>query len=239
MLEQILSSHSMVDGTMELHNIPAIARQLDGRRRRGEEPRYPAILKDLTAEKIRALGERYIEETQVHRAGAPFFIDKLPNNFFHVGLIKLILPNARVIDARRNAMSCCFSNFKQLFASGQEFSYSLEDLGRFYCDYVRLMDHWDAVLPGFVLRVQYEDVVADLESQVRKLLDFCGLPWEDACLRYHETDRSIRTPSSEQVRQPIYRGGLEPWREFSHHLEPLRVALEPVMSRDVDEGRCL
>src|SRR5690606_26707940 len=162
-----------------------------------------------------------------YRRGAPYFVDKMPNNFLHVGLIRLILPNARVIDARRHPMACCFSGFKQLFGEGQEFTYGLREIGSYYRDYVRLMDHWDAVLPGFVLRVMHEDVVDDLEGQVRRLLDFCGLPFEPACLEFHRTERSIRTPSSEQVKRPIYRAGTEQWRHFQRFLEPLEQALGP------------
>ena len=164
---------------------------------------------------MRQFGEEYIRDTRVHRQDAPYFIDKMPNNFRHIGLIHLILPNARIIDARRHPMSCCFSGFKQLFAEGQEFTYDLSDMGQYYCDYVALMDHWDAVLPGKVLRVQYEDVVNDTEQQVERILDHCDLPFEDACVRFYETERSVRTPSSEQVRQPIFTSGLEQWRHSS------------------------
>ena len=226
LLEQILASHSMVDGTMELHNILALAQKL-----RGREPektsRYPAILHELDEDYFRRFGEQYIKETRVYRGDAPLFTDKMPNNFLHVGLIRLILPNARVIDARRDPMACCFSCFKQLFGEGQEFTYGLEEVGRYYRAYVRLMDHWDRALPGFVLRVVHEDVVDDLETQVRRILDFCGLPFEESCLNFHETERSVRTPSSEQVRQPIYRSGLEQWRNFEPWLGPLKEALGP------------
>ena len=226
LLEQILASHSMVDGTMELHNILALAQKL-----RGREPekrsRYPAILHELEQDYFRRFGEQYIEDTRVYRGEAPLFIDKMPNNFLHIGLIRLILPNARVIDARRDPMACCFSCFKQLFGEGQEFTYGLREVGRYFRAYVRLMEHWDRVLPGFVLRVMHEDVVDDLETQVRRILDFCGLPFEEACLNFHETERSVRTPSSEQVRQPIYRSGLEQWRNFEPWLDPLKEALGP------------
>ena len=222
LLEQILSSHSQVDGTLELPNILSLSQRL--RRRSGSEG-YPDALLDLSADECKAFGEAYIEDTRIHRAEAPFFIDKMPNNFRHVGLIKLILPNAKVIDARREPMACCFSGFKQLFAEGQEFSYDLNDVGRYYRDYVDLMTHWDTVLPEFVLRVQHEDVVADLEIEVRRMLEFCGLPFEEACLRYFETQRNIRTPSSEQVRQPIFTESIEQWRHFEPWLEPLKSAL--------------
>ena len=224
LLEQILASHSMVDGTMELHNILALAQKL-----RGREPekssRYPAILHELEDDYFRRFGEQFIRDTRVYRGAAPRFIDKMPNNFLHVGLIRLVLPNAKVIDARREPMACCFSCYKQLFGEGQEFTYGLQELGRYYRAYVRLMEHWDRVLPGFVLRVMHEDVVDDLETQVRRILDFCGLPFEEACLNFHETERSVRTPSSEQVRQPIYRSGLEQWRNFEPWLGPLKEAL--------------
>ena len=231
LLEQSLSSHSQVEGTMELPNILALAHKLDGRRRPGEERRYPANLADLTAADLAKFGAAFMADTRIHRKHArPFFIDKMPNNFRHIGLIQLILPNARIIDARRGAMSCCFSGFKQLFAEGQEFTYGLEEIGHYYADYVRLMDHWDAVLPGRVLRVQYEDVVTDLETQVRRLLDFCGLPFEEACLAFHRNDRAVRTASSEQVRKPIYTDGVDQWRHFSPWLDPLRAVLGPGLS---------
>ena len=237
LLEQILASHSAVDGTLELHHIGAYAAELDGRGggsggrpdgrpSAGEPPRYPAALRDLDAAARLRLGERYLQETRLHRQGAPRFVDKMPNNFRHLGLIHLILPNAKIIDARRHPLACCFSNFKQLFASGQEFSYSLADIGSYYRDYVALMDHWqEALPPGRILRVEYEQVVEDLEGQVRHLLDFLELPFEPACLRYWETPRSIRTPSAEQVRRPINRDGLHQWRRFERHLQPLKEAL--------------
>ncbi|ARN76278.1 hypothetical protein BST96_02880 [Oceanicoccus sagamiensis] len=221
MLEQILSSHSQVDGTLELPNILAMAQKLRRQGKGDDSKPYPQILEDLTADELHSMGEQFIKDTAIHRKGAPFFIDKMPNNFRHIGLIKLILPNAKIIDTRRHPMACCFSNYKQLFAEGQEFSYSLEDMAQYYKDYVALMAHWDQVLPGQVLRMQYEEVVEDLEGQVRRLLDFCGLPFEAACLSFHETKRSVRTASSEQVRQPVYRSGLEQWQHFSADLEPL------------------
>ena len=224
LLEQILASHSMIDGTLELHDILALAQRLSGRSAE-DTRRYPAILNELDDDYFRRFGAQYIENTRVYRGTAPFFIDKMPNNFMHVGLIRLILPRAKVIDARRHPLACCFSGFKQLFGEGQDFTYGLEAIGRYYRDYVRLMDHWDAVLPGFVLRVMHEEVVDDLETQVRRLLDFCGLPFEEQCLKFHETERSVRTPSSEQVRRPIYRSGLDHWRNFEPWLGPLRAAL--------------
>jgi tetratricopeptide (TPR) repeat protein len=231
LLEQILASHSMVDGTMELPNIIALAHRLNGRRFVSEEARYPGILADLSAEQLQNFGDSFIEETRVHRAGAPYFIDKMPNNFMHIGLIQLILPKARIIDARRHPMACCFSGFKQLFADGQEFTYGQEEIARYYKGYVRLMEHWDQVLPGKVLRVHYEHVVADLEGQLRRILDYLGLPFEENCLNYYQTDRSIRTPSSEQVRQPIYRGGLDQWRNFEPYLDVLKRDLAEEISR--------
>ncbi len=227
LLEQILSSHSQVDGTMELHNILNLAKRLRGRDGGGDPPRYPGVLAELDGGYLRRFGEQFIDNTRAYRGTAPRFIDKMPNNFIHIGLIRLILPRAKIIDARRHPMACCFSGFKQLFGEGQEFSYGLREIGNYYRQYVRLMDHWDRVLPGFVLRVQHEQVVADLEGQVRRMLDFCGLPFEASCVQYHRTARSIRTPSSEQVRQPIYRSGLEHWRNFEAWLAPLREALGP------------
>ena len=227
LLEQILSSHSRVDGTMELHNILNLAKRLRGRDEPGGKPRYPGILNDLEDDYFRQFGEQFIDDTRAYRGSAEYFVDKMPNNFFHVGLIRLILPNAKVIDARRQPMACCFSGYKQLFGEGQEFSYGLPEIGNYYRQYVKLMDHWGRVLPGFVLRVQHEDVVDYLETQVRRILDFCGLAFEQACVDYHRTERSIRTPSSEQVRQPIFRSGLEQWRNYEPWLDPLKEALGP------------
>jgi tetratricopeptide (TPR) repeat protein len=228
LLEQILASHSQVEGTMELPNILALAHKLGGRRRVDEEPEYPANLGELTREELTQYGKAFIKDTAIHRkTSTTFFIDKMPNNFRHIGLIHLILPNAKIIDARRSAMGCCFSGFKQLFAEGQEFTYGLEEVGHYYSDYVRLMDHWDSVLPGKILRVRYEDVVADLEPQVRRLLDFCELPFEEACLNFHQTERAVRTASSEQVRQPIFKSGVDQWANYSLWLDPLREILGP------------
>ena len=227
LLEQIIASHSQVDGTLELPNILSMSYQLRGRKRAKINGRYPRILHKLSEEKLQELGKRFIEDTQIHRKGAPFFIDKMPNNFRHIGLINLILPNAKIIDARRHPMACCFSGFKQHFAEGQEFTYGLENIGTYYKDYVALMDHWDDVLPGKILRVQYEDVVADTEAQVRRILDYLELPFEQACVDFHKTKRSVRTASSEQVRQPIFKSGLEQWRNFEPWLDPLKQALGP------------
>jgi tetratricopeptide (TPR) repeat protein len=230
LLEQILASHSMVDGTMELPNIIALSQRLRsplGAAAAEGEGRYPAILAELDSDYFRRFGEQFVEDTRIYRGDAPYFIDKNPNNFFHIGLIRLILPNAKIIDARRHPLACCFSGFKQLFGQGQEFSYGLQEIGDYYRRYVELMGHWDEVLPGFVLRVQHEDVVEDLEREVRRMLDFCGLPFEEACLEFHATERSVRTPSSEQVRQPIYRSGLDAWQPYERWLAPLKRALGP------------
>ena len=231
LLEQILASHSAVEGTMELSDLPRIVQQLQGREIDGQTPRYPAVLAELPAGEFLRLGRQYLDETRVYRSGRPFFIDKMPNNFRHIGLIHLMLPNARIIDARREAMACCFSNLKQLFASGQEFTYSVEDIARYYRSYVGLMAHWDSVLPGRVLRVWHEEVVDDLEGNVRRILDYCGLPFEAACVEFHRTERNVRTASSEQVRRPIYREGLDQWRHFEPYLGPLRDALGDLAGR--------
>lgn len=232
LLEQILASHPQVDGTQELPNIAAFAFELDGRRRLQDAPQYPACLTSIPNSELAAMGQKYLDGTQIHRGQAPFFIDKMPNNFRHIGLIQLILPNAKIIDARRHPMACCFSGFKQLFASGQEFSYSLEDIGRYYQDYISLMNHWHRVLPGKILTVHHEAVVFDLEAQVRQLLAFCGLAFDPACLNFHQTERSVRTPSSEQVRQPIYQSGLEAWMGFEPWLAPLKAAIGDAVLED-------
>ena len=226
LIEQILASHSAVEGTQELADVPRMVNGLQGRDTPTGEPAYPGILARLTAADCRRLGEQYLRDTRAYRTdGRPRFIDKMPNNFRHIGLIHLILPNATIIDVRREPMACCFSNFKQLFAQGQAFTYGLEDIARYYRTYLGLMRHWDEVLPGRVLRVHYEDVVNDLEGSIRRLMNHCGLELEPACLAFHQTVRSVRTPSSEQVRQPIYRDGLEQWRHYERWLGPLREAL--------------
>jgi tetratricopeptide (TPR) repeat protein len=230
LLEQILSSHSQVEGTAELPDITMIARKLTGRQRRGDSSQYPQVLATLSPVELRALGEEYLERTRIQRrTTAPCFIDKMPNNWLHVGLIHLILPNARVIDARRHPLSCCFSNFKQHFARGQSFTYDLGDLGRYYRDYVTLLAHFDAVLPGRVHRVYYERMVENTENEIRGLLEYCGLPFEESCLRFYETERAVRTASSEQVRSPIYREALDQWRHFEPWLDPLKDALGPFL----------
>ena len=223
LIEQILASHSQVEGTMELADIPRLVQDLQGRESGEGEPRYPAVLAQLTPEDCRRLGEKYLADTRVYRRGAPRFIDKMPNNFRHLGLIHLLLPNARIIDSRREPMACCFSNFKQLFASGQQFTYSFEDIGRYYRSYLELMAHWEKALPaGSILRVQHEDLVADLEGQVRRILEFCGLEFETDCVEFHKTERQVHSASSEQVRRPVSREGLEQWRHFEPWLGPLR-----------------
>jgi hypothetical protein len=222
LIEQILASHSRVEGTQEL---PSLARvtQLITRARRGGA--YPEALRELSRRDWAELGRRYLDHTLRYRQGAPRFIDKMPNNFPNVGLVHLILPNARIIDARRDPLDTCMSCFKQLFAQGQTFTYDLLELGEYYLQYLRMMEHWDRVLPGRVLRVHYEDVVADLEGQARRMLAHCGLEWEGDCLRFHETVRAVRTASSEQVRRPIYRDSVGAWHHYAKHLEPLIATL--------------
>ncbi|GHA98000.1 hypothetical protein GCM10009069_21260 [Algimonas arctica] len=230
LIEQILASHSHVDGTLELPDILSIVHRLRGRKQITERDRYPRILGEMSAEELRALGDEYIQRTKVHRQSAPFFTDKMPNNFWHIGLIHSILPNAKIIDARRDPMDCCWSGFKQLFAEGQEFTYRLEDIGQYYKAYVEMMAHWDAVLPqGTVLRVQHEDVLDDLPGQVRRILDYCDLPFEDNCLEFYKTERAVRTASSEQVRKPISRKGVGQWTKFDPYLAPLKHALGPLL----------
>jgi tetratricopeptide (TPR) repeat protein len=231
LLEQILASHSQVEGTQELADIQRIVHELQGRDANLDDPRYPGALADLPHEEFTKLGARYLDDTRIYRANKPFFIDKMPNNFRHIGLIHLILPNAKIIDARREPMACCFSNFKQLFASGQEFTYSIDDIARYYRTYLNLMEHWDLALPGRVLRVRHEDVIDDLEGSVRRILDYCSLDYEPACLAFHRTERSVRTASSEQVRQPIFRDGLDQWKNYEPWLEPLREALGDAITR--------
>ena len=230
LLEQILSSHSQVEGTMELPDIMGFTKELFRGRADTRERTYYPSLAGIGAGRAADFGRRYLDSTRIHRrATKPHFIDKMPNNFAHIALIHMALPNARIIDARRHPMACCFSNFKQHFARGQAFSYSLEDMGRYYRDYVELMAHYDAVLPGRIHRVHYEDMVADTENQVRRVLAYCGLPFEESCLRFFENERPVRTASSEQVRQPIYRDGVDHWQHFEPWLGPLERALGPVL----------
>jgi tetratricopeptide (TPR) repeat protein len=232
LLEQILASHSAVEGTMELPDLPALTRELAGRGAHDEEHGDTRAVAALAPAALRELGEQYLARTRVQRrTDAPYFIDKMPNNFLTVGLIQLILPNAKIIDARRHPLGCCYSNFKQHYARGQGFAYSLEDLGRYYRDYVELMAHYEAVLPGRVHRVHYERLIDDPEAEVRRLLDYCGLPFEEACLKFYANERSVRTASSEQVRQPIYREGVDHWRHYEPWLDPLKAALGPVLDR--------
>jgi tetratricopeptide (TPR) repeat protein len=228
LLEQILASHSKVEGTMELADIPRLVQDMQGRETKDSIPRYPGILAEVQPEEFRRLGEKYLADTRAYRTGKPFFIDKMPNNFRHLGLIHLMLPNAKVIDARRDPLACCFSNYKQLFASGQQFTYSVEDITRYYRMYVDLMAHWDRALPGRIMRVQHEDIVENLEANVRRILEFCDLDFEPACVDFHKTERRIHTASSEQVRQPINREGLDQWRRYEPWLGPLKAALAPL-----------
>jgi tetratricopeptide (TPR) repeat protein len=226
LIEQILASHPEVEGTQELADVQRIVTELRGRGTDLDNPRYPGVLTELTAEEFMRFGERFLTETRVYRRTArPFFIDKMPNNFRDIGLIHLMLPNAKIIDVRREPMACCFGNFKQLFYSGQEFSYNINDVARYYRAYLEIMRHWNVALAGRILTVHHEDVVDDLEGNVRRILDFCGLPFEAACLEFHKTTRNVRTASSEQVRQPISREGIDQWRNYEPWLASLRAAL--------------
>ncbi len=235
LVEQILASHSQVEGTMELPDIHALVRRIDGKHGRDEQGAYPEALLDLDADALRELGQEYLDRTRIQRSeGKPFFIDKMPNNWAYAGFIRLVLPNAKIIDARRHPLDCGFSNFKQHFARGQAFSYDLTHIGRYYADYVRLMAHLDVVQPGKVHRVIHEQLVEDPESEIRGLLSHCGLAWEDACLRFHETRRAVRTASSEQVRQPLSRSGFDQWKPFEQWLDPLRAALGPALDHWAD-----
>jgi tetratricopeptide (TPR) repeat protein len=229
LVEQILASHSGVEGTFELPNLLTIVREFD--HADAAHDAYPEIVRSASPEQLGNLGRRYIEETTPLRGARPYFIDKMPNNFSHVGLIHAILPRAVIIDARRHPMDACFSTYKQHFAEGQSFSYDLEDLGRYYRCYLSLMDHWDDVLPGKVLRLQYEQLIREPEREIRRLLSHCSLPFEPACLKFHETRRPVRTASAEQVRQPLYTSGVGHWRHFEAQLAPLRRALGDAMDR--------
>jgi Tfp pilus assembly protein PilF len=230
LLEQILASHSAVEGTTELPEMITMARELRALAEDDDTGSYADVLASMGPEALAELGRSYLERTRVHRkTDRPHFIDKMPNNFVHVAMIQLALPNAKIIDARRHPMACCFSNFKQHYARGQRFSYGLEDMGRYYRDYVDLMAHFDAVLPGRIHRVFYERIVDDTEAEVRRVLDYCGLPFEPECLRFFENERPVRTASSEQVRQPIYREGMDHWRHYESWLDPLKSALGPVL----------
>jgi tetratricopeptide (TPR) repeat protein len=238
LLEQILASHRQVEGTMELPDIHNLVRRIDGKHERDERGNYPEGLAELDGKALRALGQEYLDTTRIQRSeGKPFFIDKMPNNWAYAGFIRLILPNAKIIDARRHPLDCCFSNFKQHFARGQAFSYDLTHIGRYYADYVRFMAHLDAVQPGKVHRVIHERLVDDPEAEIRALLDYCGLEWEDACLNFHETKRAVRTASSEQVRRPLSRSGFDQWKPFEQWLSPLKDALGPALSSWDDATR--
>jgi tetratricopeptide (TPR) repeat protein len=231
LIEQILASHSAVEGTMELPDVAAIAGSLLGTNDAVLSQDYPGVVAGLTAQQYRELGERYLVQTRIYRRhGTRLFIDKAPNNWLHVGLIHLMLPRARIIDARRHPMACCFSNFKQHFARGQPFTYSLHEVGRFYRDYVSLMRHFDAVLPGRVHRICYELLVTEPHQEIRRLLAHCDLPFEEACLHFHETQRPVNTASSEQVRRPVYREATDQWRNFAPWLQQLREALGPAIA---------
>ena len=234
LIEQILASHSMVDGTLELPNILSLAHSLRGNDVYGKKGNYPKVMSEFTPEQREQMGKSYIEETKIHRKDAPMFTDKMPNNFRHIGLIHLILPNAKIIDARRYPLDCCFSMFKQLFAQGQEFTYGLEEAGSYYNSYVRLMDHWDKALPNKILRVNNEDVIEDLDGQVRRILDYLELPFEEQCISFHETDRSVRTASSEQVRQPINKKGMDRWKPYAKNLKPLLDNLDSKLLKPED-----
>jgi tetratricopeptide (TPR) repeat protein len=232
LLEQILSSHSQVEGTMELPDIIAVTKDLYRRQNHASAGTYYPMLPEMTAEQAAIYGRRYLDNTRIQRrTDAPMFIDKMPNNYAHIALIRLMLPNAKIIDARRHPLACCFSNFKQHFARGQNFSYSLDDMGRYYRDYVELMAHFDEVLPGSIHRVHYENMVEDTENEVRRLLAYCGLPFEEGCMRFFENDRPVRTASSEQVRRPIYKEGVDHWRHYETWLDPLQEALGPVLAQ--------
>jgi len=228
LIEQIIASHSQVEGTSELPYIGRLTKSLD--HNRADAMRYPRVLAELQPRHLHRLGQQYLDMAARHRAqGAARFIDKMPNNFPSAGFIHSILPNAKIIDARRNALDACVGNLRQLYARGQTFSYDQTEIGEYYLQYLRMMAHWDAVLPGKILRVQYEDVVNDLETQVRRILDYLALPWEDNCLRFHATERAVRTASSEQVRQPIYASGVGYWRHYAAHLTELQEILAPVV----------
>jgi len=232
LVEQILASHSQVEGTMELPDLLMIAGTLAGRQKASEEPRYPAVLAELGVEASQQLGRQYMEQTRIQRkTPKPFFIDKMPNNFLHIGLIQLILPDAKIIDARRHPMACCFSGFKQQFAEGHRYSYSLEDLGLYYRAYVDLMAYFDQTCPGRIHRVIYERMIEDTEAEVGRLLAYCGLDFESDCLRFYENNRPVRTPSAQQVRQPIYRDGMDHWRNYEPWLGPLERALGDALER--------
>ncbi len=242
LLEQILSSHSMVDGTHELPDLGAVIRsnrKLSSRQKHhpDDSSRYPKTIARLDANEFKRLGSEYIDRTQRHRGDSPFFTDKNPNNFEHVGILQMILPNAKIINARRHPLDSCYGSYKQLFAQGQPFTYDLVEIGEYYLQYQRVMDHWHEALPGKVLDVQYEEVVADLAGQVKRILEYCELEWEESCLKFHETDRSVKTASSEQVRRPIYTSSVNSWRHYEPHLGALIETLEPLLSKLPENDR--
>ena len=224
LVDQIISSHSMVDGTQELPNIIKIAAELNN----DSDDNYPEVLEDLKSNELSALGLDYIRETKWARESAPFFIDKMPNNFIHIGLIKTILPNAKIIDTRRDAMDTCFSCFKQFFARGQLFTYSLEDLGNYYVDYIKAMNHWHKVYGEDIYTVHYDNVINNTESTIRELIEYCELPFEDNCLEFYKSSRPVKTPSAEQVRQPIYKSGLNYWKNYADFLSPLKKIIDEI-----------
>ncbi len=227
LIEQILASHSRVEGTHELSDLSRVVRAMGRGARR--KLQFPQTVAELKASAWARMGRKYIDSTAKHRKGAPYFIDKNPNNFVFAGLIRMAMPNAKIINARRHPLDSCFGSYKQLFASGQPFTYDLTELGEYYLQYQRLMDHWHQAMPGFVLDVHYENVVGDLEAQVRRILDFCDLPFEESCLRFHETERAVKTASSEQVRKPIYSTSVNLWRHYEAHLGVLVEILEPLL----------
>tara|TARA_B100000614_G_scaffold257576_1_gene278098 strand:- start:892 stop:1758 length:867 start_codon:yes stop_codon:yes gene_type:complete len=226
LIEQILSSHSFIEGTTEHQNIIALSRKISKKRKASDVSEYPTALAKIPKEDIKLMGDQYINNTLDQRVtDKPYFIDKMPNNFIHIGLIHLILPNAKIIDARRNPMDCCFSCYKQLFGSGQGFTYSLNRIGNYYREYISLMNHWDKVLPGKIHRVLYENMIDDTENEIRKLIDFCNLEFEENCIEFYKNKRAVRTPSSEQVRQPIYKKGIDQWKNYEKWLYPLKETL--------------
>jgi hypothetical protein len=228
LIEQILASHSQVDGTHELVDLSRAVQS--ARKEKSRRSRFPEALAKLDVNDWQRIGADYLQRTEIFRSGAPYFVDKNPNNFIYIGILKLALPNTKIIDARRHPLDSCLGSFKQLFASGQPFTYDMTELAEYYLQYQRLMDHWHETLPGFVLHVQYEQVVADLDTQVQRILDFCGLPFEEACLRFHETERAVKTASSEQVRQPIYASSVNLWRNYESHLDELVHILKPLLT---------
>jgi len=230
LIEQILASHSMVEGTGELPYVAMLSSSLGLQRADGL--RYPEVMSELTGAQLESLGKAYIYHTSAHRClDLPCFTDKMPANFSHIGMIHMTLPNAKIIETRRHPLGTCVANFRQLYAQGKSQTYDLVEIAEYFLDYCRIMDHWQMVLPGRVLRVEYEDVVSDLEGQARRMIDFCELPWEDACLDFHRNTRAVNTASAEQVREPIYTEAVDFWKHYEPYLEPIREILAPVLSR--------